>query len=241
MIESINTTSDGKFYSGMTQQEAYADKELLDLFSFADKNTDKVIDDAEIERYNGPILLENIETKKGRFIGTYNGFSGYYYSSENVSGNIISTNEVEYYPGLTLDELDERASINTFRNLDYNIDGKLSKEEIENYKDFAKYTQEMNKFEKQKNNPIYTTFCGGMLGTFISGSIASFFATAAIGTGAGLLAMPVMGLVGGIIGYCVSKYKNHKIEQQQAELTKQYNEQEASKIKFDYNSNIIVE
>lgn len=52
-------TNDGKLWSGMTQKEAYQDDKLLELFNFANVNKDKVLDENEISRYNGPTIHIN--------------------------------------------------------------------------------------------------------------------------------------------------------------------------------------
>jgi hypothetical protein len=226
------SSSDGKFYSGMTQQEAYADKELLDLFTFADKNGDKVIDEKEIIRYDGPILLENIETNTGRFIGSYNGYSGPYSSSGNTSGSIISRNEVEYYPGLKIEEMDERASIHTFRNLDYNADGELVKEEIEAYKDFAKYNQEINKLPKQSNSFI----------TAAEAALVGIFPALAFGglTGSFVVGAILMATCGAA-GYLVQEIGNNAVAAKKQALDEEFNQKDISKMGFEYNSAIVVE
>lgn len=49
-------SKDGKLWVNMTQREAYKDDKLLELFTFADANGDKVLDKDEISRYNGPTI-----------------------------------------------------------------------------------------------------------------------------------------------------------------------------------------
>lgn len=64
MTEAIATqarvySDDGKLWVGMTQKDAYQDEKLLELFTFADVNKDRVLDESEILRHNGPSIHIN--------------------------------------------------------------------------------------------------------------------------------------------------------------------------------------
>ena len=84
-----------------------------------------------MKRFNGPVLLEDVETRDGRFIGSY----GNLFSGGAVAGDILSIKEVEYYPGLKIEDMSEKASIMTFRSLDLDVNGELSVEELQNKKE----------------------------------------------------------------------------------------------------------
>lgn len=57
-------SKDGKLWVGMTQKDAYLDDELSKLFLDADVNIDRVLDEDEIARYNGPTL---VTSEKGTY------------------------------------------------------------------------------------------------------------------------------------------------------------------------------
>lgn len=218
-------TSDGKFKVGMTQQEAYADKELLHLFTFADHNGNKVIDEYEIARYDGPILLENLETKSGRFIGAYAGWGG----AGKVSGEIISAKEVEYYPGLKVEHLNERASVHTFREIDTDANGELSKEELVNYKEIVEHNQKLAVFDREtkEKKDLYATFIG------LGGSAAALLSAAVLET----VALPLV--VGGLLTYGAVKLTQHVIEKNREEkreaIVNEFEQTQASKTDAQYN------
>ncbi len=226
------TTADGKFHVGMTQQEVYANKELLHLFTFADHNGNKVIDEYEIERYDGPILVENIENRSGRFIGAYAGFL----SAGNVAGDIISSKEVEYYPGLKVEEMSERASIHTFREIDEDTSGDLSKEELENYKEIVEHNQKLKEFDsKTKSKKDSASWLVGSLGvgaTLFTTLAIDIFATATISMGWPLL-------IGGALTFGAVKLSQHIIEKNRTKkreaIVKDFQQTQAAKTDAQYN------
>ena len=224
-ISNVTTTYDGKFHVGMTQKEVYANKELLHLFTFADHNGNKVIDEYEVERYNGPILLENVENKSGRFIGAYSGFM----SSGMVAGEIISSKEVEYYPGLKVEQLSERASIHTFREIDVDTNGELSKEELENYKDLIEHNQKLSDFDQdtknKKDNIAIGLGAGGLLATCVTAIVLD------------VVAAPLV--IGGALTYGAVKLTQHFVDKARGEkrqaIVDEFEQTQASKTDSQYN------
>lgn len=229
-VNNTMTSLDGKFKVGMTQQEVYADKELLHLFTFADHNGNKVIDEYEIKRYDGPILLENIETKSGRFIGAYSGFRSY----GNVAGEIISSKEVEYYPGLKIDELSERASIHTFREIDMDANGELTKEELTNYKDFIEHNKNLANFDKKTKRKKDDWATGVGLG----GAIATLMTALVIDS----FCIPLV--IGGALTYGAIKLTEHIIDKNRAKerdsICAEFEQTKASQTDAEYNPAIEV-
>ncbi|MCM1003738.1 MAG: hypothetical protein NC408_05280 [Candidatus Gastranaerophilales bacterium] len=62
-------STDKKLWVGMNIKEAYKDDELIKLFNFADKNADGTLDEAEITRYNSPIIKSNHSDKTEYYAG----------------------------------------------------------------------------------------------------------------------------------------------------------------------------
>lgn len=163
-------SNDGKLWAGMTQKDAYNDENLLKVFTFADKNGDRVLDEKEIIRYNGPILIEDVTTKEGRFLGYHSGIFG-----GVISGNITMTDEVEYYPGLTIEEMSHEHSIETFRKIDSApTDGVIQENEVKMYEEKL-YTDSKNKYLeecKKESNSFYTTATiGGSVSGLLLGGL----------------------------------------------------------------------
>ena len=205
------TGNDVKIYVGMTQKDVYADEKLLQVFTFADKNGDKVIDESEVKRFNGPVLLEDVETRDGRFIGSY----GNLFSRRVVAGDILSIKEVEYYPGLKIEDMSEKASIMTFRSLDLDLNGELSVEELQNKKEELelKHIENLKKGIISKRSMIIVSACGAI------GIPAMFAMFGCIGPGliiAGALA------AGGM--FVLSSLKNKRIEKEIEKAEEAFNQ-----------------
>ena len=114
-------SDDGMLYSGMTVREAGKNSENMKVFDYADRDKDGVISDAEFNRYNGPVLVEN--TANGQTKAYENGYAGIFPQ--------ISPEEVEYYPGLNIEDVNDKGRV-TFTKLDkIKKDGVLSLEEIQ--------------------------------------------------------------------------------------------------------------
>ena len=115
-------SDDGMLYSGMTVRDAGKNSENMKVFDYADRDKDGVISDAEFNRYNGPVLVEN--TANGQTKAYENGYAGIFPQ--------ISPEEVEYYPGLNIEDVNDKGRV-TFTKLDkIKKDGVLSLEEIQN-------------------------------------------------------------------------------------------------------------
>ena len=124
MSEKVDSICTQPIRVGMTAKEAYfKDKKTYELFNFADKNPDKVIDEAEMRRFNGPLLVvEKDDRTKQRFIGYQYGFGG-----GPIDGNIITSKEFEFYPGMKYEEVDDPDFDLAFRDLDTETDGRTTK------------------------------------------------------------------------------------------------------------------
>ena len=113
-------SQDGMLYSGMTVRDAGKHAENMKVFDYADIDKDGVISDEEFNRYNGPVLLEN--TADGQTKAYPKGYTGIFPK--------VSPEEVEYYPGLNIEQVNHRGRV-TFTKIDKNHDGVLSMEEIQ--------------------------------------------------------------------------------------------------------------
>ncbi|MCQ2754448.1 MAG: hypothetical protein MJ231_05290 [bacterium] len=161
-------STDQKLYVGMTQDEAYKqeDANVIKLFNYADINKDKVIDEKEMLRYNGPIIVENKETDKERIVGAFNSAL----IGGSISLNVIQDNTREYYPGLTVEQTkDENDYVERFREIDNApCDGVLSENEIKDTL-LKKKNQLSDKLKKIKRTDNIISAGFGVVGTVVAG------------------------------------------------------------------------
>lgn len=62
-------SNDKQLWVGMNIKDAYQDEELTKIFIFADKNGDNTLDEAEITRYNSPILKSSLGDETEYYAG----------------------------------------------------------------------------------------------------------------------------------------------------------------------------
>ena len=169
-------------------------------------------------------------TKSGRFIGAYSG----YRSCGNVAGEIISSKEVEYYPGLKVDELSERASIHTFREIDMDANGELTKEELTNYKDFIEHNKNLADFNKETKRKKDNWSTGIGLG----GAFATIITALVVDT----MCAPLV--IGGALTYGAIKLTGHIIDKNRAKerdsICAEFEQTKASQTDAEYNPAIEV-
>ena len=143
------------------------------LFDFADYDCNGSIDESEMQRYNGPIFVQNVETSDTRVIGHYNGFM----SAGSFNGKLIQDVEIDYYPGLNVEKVNEKGR-KTFTLIDKDHNGVLSEEEVTNIVNIKKKVEEtadaVKKLSDEKTK--------GMLGSFY----APFVGSTAVGVGIGV-------------------------------------------------------
>lgn len=143
-------SDDKKLYVGMKLREASKSEALMKIFDFADKDRNGEIDKSELYRYNGPLFVENIETSDTRVIGDYKGNVGIFVSKGDFKGKLIKNNEIDYYPGLTIEKVNEKGR-QVFTQIDTNHDGTLSKEEVQAV---VKVKQKYDNAKKEIDNII---------------------------------------------------------------------------------------
>ena len=146
-----------------------------------------------MNRYNGPIIVENVKTRVGRVYGNY---AGNYRTYGSFAGELIKDNKIAYYPGLEVGNVDDKGRV-SFTQIDLNHDGKISKEEIEDAaKELEKIPQaikKMNKvYEKNDNRGAWCALGGFGFSAIVGAATAFVNGSALIATGAcvGLFALP---------------------------------------------------
>lgn len=118
-------SKDKKLWVGMTTKDAAKSTELMKIFDFADYDRNGTIDKNEMQRYNGPIIVQNIETSDTRVVGRYSNYP----REGSFEGILIKDNEVDYFPGLTVEHVDEKGR-KDFTLIDKDHNGVLSEEEV---------------------------------------------------------------------------------------------------------------
>lgn len=216
MTEITNVTqkvysSDGKLWANMTRLDAYnLGNEHLELFNFADKNNDQVLEGWEITRYSSPVIVENYEEVNNSRIIT-NGkidAKGFLFDSDvKLSTKIITSTEEEFYAGLKLEQVTKKGT-EIFAAMDIDRNGELSPEEIEQVaeiKNKINETLEIVVKEFGKNSKKGWKTCGYTGGAFATvGFGAGFLAECSLGGATvGGLAGAVVGLLVGFIAGCV--------------------------------------
>lgn len=226
-------STDHKLWVGMTRRDAYNSDELRTLFKSADVDGDGVLDQKNINYYDGPIFREKLTVKVGDASGL-----GYGITSEGSGAVTLNSETVtrkdyaDYYPGLKLEDLDEKHSVETFRKLDVApTDGVITKDELKKVyvdkcmDDNGIYLPEKPEKPEKPHNPVLGGIKGGFLGAV--GGLCSAFACgvlfcarpklAAILAGVGFVATMGAGIYVGITG-CFSyekmmqRYKSKKEE-----------------------------
>jgi len=211
-------SNDKKIYLGMTVRDASKSTETMKIFDFADIDKNGKIDKEELDRYNGPIVVQNIATKEARVFGTYKGYTG----GGIFAGDIIKDNELVYYPGLTVEKIGDKGRV-SFTQIDTNHDGKLSKEEVN------AIAKELKQLDNTKQKMIHA-YEKALKATRIGGSIA-FGASAAFGVAGGVACMEVLaGVVfgglavipagGAFFGYIY--YKNSQLQDELNGIKEQF-------------------
>lgn len=184
---------------GTKIEDIYSDKEAFEQARLADKNGDHIIDEDELNRYVGPVFAENITTKEGRIEGSV--------GHRHLSAVLLKDDEVDYYPGLTLDKVKNGRELKTFADIDLDGNQKLSAEEISLYP-----TRKELDNENKRNNMLLKELesCktasvikkGALIGGIIGTAIALLWAGPAIvlGSGAALAATVIVGAAGALLG-----------------------------------------
>lgn len=111
-----------------------------------------------IDRYNGPIYRESLTIDVGRSDGVAVGATtGGDLAVGITNGNVEINTYTEYYPGLTLENLEKRHSVETFRQLDIApTDGILTKDDLKKV-----YTNK--NVTRHEAHPILGGITGGIL------------------------------------------------------------------------------
>ena len=210
-------SNDKKIFIGMTVKDASKSTELMKIFDFADADKNGEIDKGELERYNGPIIVHNVETKEARVLGRHYGFF-----SGTFEGDIIKKHEIDLYPGLTVEKVNDKGRI-AFTQIDTNHDGKLSKEEI------TTVAQEFKKLEqtKQKMKQVYEktykacrTGAGITLGTGVAAGLVGGIACAEVLAGVVIGGIAFIPAAGAFFGY--KYYKDCKLQDELEGLKSQF-------------------
>lgn len=142
----VNNTSekvyseDKKIYLGMDLKAASKNTKIMKIFDFADKNGDGVIDQNELNRYNDPIIVHNYETTNVRVLDDI--------ASDKTEEKLIKENELDFYTGLTIEQVDKKGRID-FTKIDPNNDGIIQKEELKNVVDELKKIEDSVKQAKK--------------------------------------------------------------------------------------------
>lgn len=164
-------SKDKNIWVGMTVNDASKSTQLMELFDFADYDRNGKIDEQELQRYDGPIFVENFETSDTRVIGHYAGFG----SAGSFGGKLIKDTEIDYYPGLTIEKVNEKGR-KMFTLIDGNHDGVLSAEEvtkIAEIKDKAdNVTNTVKKLAEEKEDNSTKAFGIPVIGSAALGIIA---------------------------------------------------------------------
>ena len=111
-------SNDKKIWVGMKLTDANKSPDDIRIFNFADKNRNGEISKEELDRYNGPILAEDISKNKGRMIN--------YKSPKAIE---LRKNEIDYYPGLKFEQVNQRGRV-IYGAIDSNHENILSKNEL---------------------------------------------------------------------------------------------------------------
>ena len=144
-LDSIRVYSnDHNVWVGMKTKDANTSQKSMELFNFADQDGNGEISKAELDRYNGPLLVENFPQKTARIIGNVGVCP--------MSGLIITDQEVDYYPGLQIEHVDKAGRV-VYNKIDLNHDNVLSAEEMEKVTDAKQKIDEA----KEKLDEIQNT------------------------------------------------------------------------------------
>ena len=220
-------SQDGILYSGMTVLEAGKNAENMKVFDYADKDKDGVISDSEFNRYNGPTLVENTQTKQTR--AYKDGYADIFPS--------ISAEEVEYYPDLKIEQVNDKGRV-TFTKIDRNQDGVLSSKELQNAISVKeKINNTMPQMKHEAKGSLIARMIGGVLSTTIGiGGVFSaflgcvkYFSAAYFG---GLLAL----FIGCAIGIGTLLVDKHR-QKQNAQKNIEHNENLAKQLEEEYKQN----
>ena len=161
----LKKSLDGKIWVGMTVQQANKSPQLMKIFNFANSinEEDNIITEDELSRYNGPLLVENFDSKKSRLIGK----CGY----RSMSGMIIEQEEVDFYPGLQIERVNHKGQMR-FSQLDINHDGKLSQKEMEiaakTKEDFNKLIAKIDEIGKDRDWGVIVEGAGSLCGLLLT-------------------------------------------------------------------------
>ncbi len=190
-------SADKKLWLDMSREEALEKgSEVLKLFNYADRNNDKNISQDELNRYNGPVIIENYETADKTRVVTQGRLDVRYASLQGVSNSSLD-NEEEFYPGLDLNKVSKQG-IDVFIALDTNKDKTLSKAEMETA---AKIQDKINEaFEKLSNEIVQKVNGPASKGLQIGAGAAGTVGAIALGICAGIEDGVAFGLLGGGFG-----------------------------------------
>lgn len=225
-------SKDKKIFLGMTVKDASKSTELMKIFDFADVDKNGEIDKGELERYNGPIIVHNVETKEARVLGKYYGFH-----SGIFEGEIIKKHEIDLYPGLTVEKVNDKGRI-AFTQIDTNHDGKLSKEEITSAtQDFQKLEQTKQKMKQayEKAHKATRIGAGITLGTSVAAGVVGGIVCAEVLAGIVMGGVAFIPAAGAFFGY--TYYRDCKLQDELEGLKSQF----LNNVKSPYVKEIAIE
>lgn len=222
----------------MKTRDANTTEENMKLFNFADHDSNGEISEAELARYNGPLLVENFPEKTARIIGHAGGLP--------MSGLIITDNEVDYYPGLQIEQVDKAGRV-VFNQIDTDHNSVISTEEMESVADAKQKIDEaekkLNKIQTTRTALTPTGALGAVVSLFLSnvyvesGGIIDYFkkitnnhcpdvTEARIFGGLALLSGGLM-----IVNRLVAKHKAQKVLNEVQDINHPYTEQRKEELK----------
>lgn len=206
-VESSKSIPEKTLKVGMTREEVYkqGSDELMELFNFADKDDNHVLDSVEIRRYNNPILVVNYEEKINTRTITNGTVDRYILGflpqkqSVNLTTITMKNTEEEFHVGLKLEDVSKKGT-EIFAAIDSNRDGELSEDEMQKIGEIKdKISEALSIVERKiKNNTITGYSIIGGIGAVGAGCAIALAAKETISlTLAGAASAGIVGAVGG--------------------------------------------
>ena len=242
-MENVNEVTrvysvDNKIWVGMKTQDANTTEEDMKLFNFADQDGNGEISESELDRYNGPLLVENFPEKTGRIIGHAGPFG--------MNGLIIMDNEVDYYPGLKLEQVDKTGRV-VYNQIDTNHDSVLSAEEMETVANAIQRVDEakvkLDKIENKREGFDIAGLIGGSLCLIMSAlvsdeeSILDFLKGLVVGKNSAIRASRYFAIGGLVIAGLaltnrfVAKHKAKKVMESLQDINHPYTREKQEQLK----------